>query len=101
VSSFAPNGYGLYDMAGNVWEWCADLYNNNYYKTLSSPAGVKNPKGASKSYDPDEPYAIKRVVRGGSFLCNDSYCSGYRVSRRMKTTEDSGMEHLGFRCVSN
>jgi formylglycine-generating enzyme required for sulfatase activity len=101
VSSFAPNGYGLYDMAGNVWEWCADLYNNNYYKTLNNPAGVKNPKGASKSYDPDEPYAIKRVVRGGSFLCNDSYCSGYRVSRRMKTTEDSGMEHLGFRCVSN
>lgn len=101
VSSFAPNGYGLYDMAGNVWEWCADLYNNSYYKTVNNPAGVKNPKGALKSYDPDEPYAIKRVVRGGSFLCNDSYCSGYRVSRRMKTTEDSGMEHLGFRCVSN
>lgn len=101
VSSFAPNGYGLYDMAGNVWEWCADLYNNNYYKTISSPAGIKNPQGPDKSYDPDEPYAIKRVVRGGSFLCNDSYCSGYRVSRRMKTTEDSGMEHLGFRCVSN
>jgi sulfatase modifying factor 1 len=101
VSSFAPNGYGLYDMAGNVWEWCADLYNNNYYKTISNPAGIKNPQGPGKSYDPDEPYAIKRVVRGGSFLCNDSYCSGYRVSRRMKTTEDSGMEHLGFRCVSN
>jgi len=101
VSSFAPNGYGLYDMAGNVWEWCAGLYNSNYYKTIDNPAGVKNPKGAAKSYDPDEPYAIKRVVRGGSFLCNDSYCSGYRVSRRMKTTEDSSMEHLGFRCVSN
>lgn len=98
VKSFAANGYGLYDMAGNVWEWCADYYNNKYYSTLNK-AGVTNPKGADKSFDPDEPYAIKRVIRGGSFLCNDSYCSGYRVARRMKSTEDSGMEHVGFRCV--
>ena len=99
VASFAPNGYGLYDMAGNVWEWCADYYNNSYYKSIAN--GTVDPKGPSKSYDPDEPFAKKRVIRGGSFLCNESYCTGYRVSRRMKSTEDSGMEHLGFRCVQD
>ncbi|MDN5286957.1 MAG: formylglycine-rating enzyme family protein [Mucilaginibacter sp.] len=101
VATFAANGYGLYDMAGNVWEWCADYYNNGYYATVNKPEGVKNPTGPTKSFDPDEPFAKKRVIRGGSFLCNDSYCSGYRVARRMKSTEDSGMEHLGFRCVAN
>ena len=99
VKSFAPNGYQLYDMAGNVWEWCADLYNNTYYSTINTPTGVKAPRGPDKSFDPEEPYATKRVIRGGSFLCNDSYCSGFRVARRMKSTEDSGMEHVGFRCV--
>ena len=99
VASFASNGYGLYDMAGNAWEWCADYYNSNYYKTVS--AGATDPLGPQKSYDPEEPYAKKRVIRGGSFLCNESYCTGYRVARRMKSTEDSGMEHLGFRCVED
>ena len=101
VKSFQPNGYGLYDMAGNVWEWCSDYYDNKYYQTINKPAGVKDPAGSKASYDPEEPYAKKRVIRGGSFLCNDSYCSGFRVARRMKSTEDSGMEHLGFRCVQD
>lgn len=101
VKSFTPNGYQLYDMAGNVWEWCADYYDSNYYASISKNNSVKNPLGPKKPYDPDEPLAFKRVVRGGSFLCNDNYCSGYRVARRMKTSEDSGMEHLGFRCVQD
>lgn len=99
VKSFPPNGYGLYDMAGNVWEWCSDWYDYNYYKSLKGL--TVNPKGPAKSYDPDEPYAPKHTTRGGSFLCNDSYCSGYRASRRMKSTPDTGMEHLGFRCVKD
>lgn len=101
VASFKPNGYGLFDMAGNVWEWCADFYNSDYYKQINKPDGIKNPKGPETSFDPDEQYAKKRVLRGGSFLCNDSYCSGYRVARRMKSTEDTSMEHTGFRCVAN
>ncbi|WP_242689200.1 formylglycine-generating enzyme family protein [Pedobacter sp. SYSU D00535] len=97
VKSFPANRYGLYDMGGNVWEWCADLYHNAYYEQVKS--GADNPSGPATSFDPDEPDALKRVMRGGSFLCNDSYCSGYRVARRMKSTEDSSMEHVGFRCV--
>ncbi len=96
--TFAPNGYGLYDMAGNVWEWCADWYDNSYYKSLDGKTST-NPQGPSKSYDPDDPGVQKRCLRGGSFLCNDSYCSGYRVARRMKSTPDTGLEHTGFRCV--
>lgn len=100
VKSFAPNGYGLYDMAGNVWEWSADWYDYNYYKSLEGKTTL-NPKGPSKSYDPDEPATQKRSLRGGSFLCNDEYCSGYRVARRMKSSPDTGLEHTGFRCVKD
>lgn len=100
VKSFAPNGYGLYDMAGNVWEWCADWYDHNYYKTLAT-GEHRNPQGPAKSFDPAEPAMPKRSMRGGSFLCNDSYCSGYRSARRMKSSPDSGFEHTGFRTVSS
>ena len=100
TKSFKPNGYGLYDMAGNVWEWCSDWFNADYYKSIANVTSV-NPQGPSKSYDPQEPYAQKRSLRGGSFLCNDAYCSGYRNARRMKSSPDTGLEHTGFRCVKS
>ena len=100
VKSYPPNNYGLYDMSGNVWEWCSDLYNFNYYSTLSNTI-ADNPKGPEKSFDPNEPYSEKRVVRGGSYLCSKSYCTGYRNSMRMKSTPDTGSMHTGFRTVKD
>lgn len=99
VKSFPPNGYGLYDLAGNVWEWTADWYQPDYYQQLADLGVSRNPQGPSKSFDPAEPHAEKRVQRGGSFLCHRSYCTGYRVSARAKTTPDTGLSHCGFRCA--
>lgn len=100
VKSFGANKYGLYDMAGNVWEWCTDWYDANYYRKVATGVS-ENPEGPQKSFDPQEPNTPKRVVRGGSFMCHSSYCKGYRVTSRMKSSVDTGLENTGFRCVSS
>jgi sulfatase modifying factor 1 len=102
VSQFAPNGYGLYDMAGNVWQWTADWYRPDYYSQLATAGGVaRNPKGPDSPFDPGEPSEKKKVHRGGSYLCTDQYCSRYMVGTRGKGEISTGTNHLGFRCVTN
>jgi formylglycine-generating enzyme len=100
VAQFAPNGYGLFDVGGNVWEWVSDWYRADYYSQLAAAGPVaRNPKGPPDAFDPDEPGEPKRVHRGGSYLCTDQYCSRYMVGTRGKGEVKTGTNHLGFRCV--
>ncbi len=99
VASFPPNGYGLYDMAGNVWEWCSDWLDFTYYE--QADAKKENTQGPAEAFNPYMPFLQEKVIRGGSFLCNDDYCSGYRNARRMGSSPDSGLNHTGFRCAKD
>lgn len=93
VGSFAPNGYGLHDMAGNVWEWTTDWWSDD--RAVESCC-------AADSYDPAQPQFTvpRKVIKGGSFLCADSYCLRYRPAARRPQMVDTGMSHIGFRCIS-
>lgn len=102
VAKYEPNGYGLYDMAGNVWQWTSDWYRPDYYEQLAAGGGIaRNPHGPDSSFDPSEPDQPKKVQRGGSFLCTDQYCSRYIVGTRGKGEVSTGTNHLGFRCVKD
>jgi formylglycine-generating enzyme required for sulfatase activity len=103
VAKYPANGYGLYDVAGNVWEWCSDWYRADYYAQLAAQGKdvVRNPQGPDTSWDPAEPKEKKHVHRGGSFLCTDQYCTRYMVGTRGKGESTTAANHLGFRCVQS
>ena len=99
VKTFSPNSLGLWDLGGNVWELCEDWYSPGTYAADDLGRESYNPRGPSESFDPMEPTVPKKVMRGGSFLCNQGYCSSYRVTARMPVAYDTGTSHIGFRCV--
>ena len=107
AATFPPNGYGLYDMTGNAWQWVADWYRADYFAMQASlgKQPIDDPQGPADAFDPAEPgvpaNAPKRVIRGGSFLCNESYCLSYRPSARRGSDPYSPMSHLGFRLVKD
>lgn len=100
IGQYPANAYGLYDMGGNVWEWCADWYRPDYYTGVAGEV-ARNPQGPSDSHDPAEPGLAKKVQRGGSFLCTDQYCTRFMVGTRGKGEWRSAGNHIGFRCVKD
>ena len=101
VKSFPANGYGLYDMAGNVWNWCNDLYADNAHVEASKVGVCFNPTGPLKTFSEHNPLAIEHVIKGGSYLCNPNYCESYRPTARRGTPPDTSSEHVGIRCVKD
>jgi formylglycine-generating enzyme required for sulfatase activity len=101
VKSYPPNSIGIYDMTGNVWELTSDLFNANYYNQLELSKPILNPTGAKKSFSPSNPFQKEYIIKGGSYLCHESYCASFRISARMGTSYDSGSDHVGFRTVAS
>lgn len=99
VGTYAPGKLGLYDLRGNVWEWCADYYHSGWYELGTNFAPSERGAGPPRPFDPQDPYTEVRVIRGGSYLCADNFCSGYEVSNRMRSRTDQSFGHIGFRCV--